>query len=68
MKTVIEVWHESEHLRQNFVAVKSVAVWKDGSQVPSGWQIDGSSLTVYDADDIAGLRKLLDAVEKELTE
>lgn len=65
----IEIWYEDEHCTHNWFATRSVTSWKDDSpSIMNCWQLEGSSIHVYDKHDIAALRKLLDAIEKELTD
>lgn len=66
-KTFIEIWHEEDDCYSNWFATKSVTRWKeDRSVIMSSWQIEGSSIHVYDIEDIKALRKLLNAVEEQL--
>lgn len=49
------------------------SVWRnsDGSttdMMSLAWYVDGTTLAIYDRDDIAGLRKLLDAIEAVMIE
>lgn len=65
----IEIWHEDDDCTHNWFATRSVTSWKDGSpSLMNSWQIEGSGLHVYDKDDVAALRKLLDAIEKKITD
>lgn len=71
-KTFIEIWYDSDEANSNWFATKSISYWKDESPYsPLGentWNINGSSLSIYDKHDLAALRQLLDAIEEELSE
>lgn len=68
-KTFIEVWHDGEDCTYNLVATRTRFVWKNGTQaISESWQLNNSTLHIYDQTDIDALRKLLDAVEKEISE
>lgn len=69
-KTFIEIWHEDEDCHSNWFATKSVSRWKDGSSSlgMNTWQVNGTDLHIYDKEDLAALRKLLEAIEEEFNE
>lgn len=65
----IEIWHEDRESTTNWVATKSRTKWKDGSaEMMNSWQLENSSIYIYDIEDIKALRKLIDAVEERILE
>lgn len=63
----IEIWHDDGESVSNWVATMYRSKWKDGSsEVMRSWQLENSGIHVYDKEDIAALRKLLDAIEERL--
>ena len=65
----IEIWHKDKDSISNRVATMSRTKWKDGSpEMWSFWQLENSSIHIYDIEDIKALRKLLDAVEERILE
>lgn len=63
----IEIWHEDRDCTSSYHATRTQHKWKDGSpSVTEGWQVQGSTIYVYDKEDITALRKLLNAIEERL--
>lgn len=63
----IEVWYEDRDCNSSLYAARNQHKWKDGKPgLMEGWQVQGSSVYVYDKEDIKALRKLLDAIEERL--
>lgn len=64
----IEIWHEDKDSTTNWVATVSRTKWKDGTSGMNSWQLENSSIHIYDIEDIKAMRKLLDAVEERILE
>lgn len=65
----IEVWHDDKESISSWFATRGQHKWKDGSpSMMESWQLEGSSIHVYDIEDIKAMRKLLDAVEERILE
>lgn len=70
MKTVIEVWHtDKDGWKSNYFATKSVDYDEKGKHLGHDWwQIDKGMTCIYTQENVDVLRKVLDEIEKELSE